>query len=82
MCRQTLLTGDYLPNPSRFLQRYQLLATRTRELGNTGGSKSTHVTSIPASHQFIMQISKRVAYLLAPVVLTHQSEKHVRLKFS
>lgn len=46
------------------------------------GSKSTRVTSIPASHQFIMQISKPVAYLLAHVVHTHQSDKHILLKFS
>lgn len=40
--RRTLLTSDYLLNPSMFLQRYQLLATRMWKLRNTGGSKSTH----------------------------------------
>lgn len=42
ICRRTLLTSDYLPNPSMFLQRYQLLATYTWKVRNTGGSKSTH----------------------------------------
>lgn len=42
ICRRTLLTSDYLLNPSMFLQRYQLLATCTWKLRNTRGSKSTH----------------------------------------